>query len=493
MEHFTELFNKPAEDFKNHLLDSDNHRIVFSGIYGIGKTTFIKYFFLPENISRIVGKEKLTPFYLTPVNYSVSSNEDIFEYIKCDILLQLLAHPDLKLDGNFSKRDTLPFYLRNSLDSIAISFMNFLPKIEKKAFAIPKSIIDLINAYQDFHKKITSANKDSIQKFEMSLIQKEGSIYEFNSISQIITCLLEEFKSQNNTKTILIIDDLDRLDPEHIFRLFNVFASHIDYDSINDNKFGFDKILFVCDIDNVRRIFHNKYGANVDFNGYIDKFYSKEVFKFDIRKSLIPMIQKVLRSISFSLDPNENNYFGNLISQSRSLLWTIQELISQDKLNLRTFFKYYESSVSFTHDEIFLSEQQHPVSTFQSILEIKLLVDFYGDPENLIESLDYCRKNMMRNLKLENHELLSTIIYLLDIHHNKLEPDESKTFTYIDPQTEIKCYYKLKQRGVYGFEAQILKPLEFPTDFKGDKYQYNNLLYFQMLLVKQLYKIGYLK
>ena len=42
---FDSLFEKPTKNFSEHLEIPDNERILFSGIYGIGKTTFLKYFF----------------------------------------------------------------------------------------------------------------------------------------------------------------------------------------------------------------------------------------------------------------------------------------------------------------------------------------------------------------------------------------------------------------------------------------------------------------
>ena len=38
------------------------------------------------------------------------------------------------------------------------------------------------------------------------------------------------------------------------------------------NKFGFDKIIVVCDYNNIQSLFHCRYGHDADFSGYIDKF-----------------------------------------------------------------------------------------------------------------------------------------------------------------------------------------------------------------------------
>ena len=47
----------------------------------------------------------------------------------------------------------------------------------------------------------------------------KNNIFLYNLIDQL---------KKDGKKTVLIIDDLDRIDPEHIFRLLNVFAAHLD-------------------------------------------------------------------------------------------------------------------------------------------------------------------------------------------------------------------------------------------------------------------------
>lgn len=73
-----------SQRFLQFLQEENNNNIIFSGIYGIGKSYFINDFFNNQH------SEEYIPIILTPVNYSVANNEDIFEYIKADILLQLL-------------------------------------------------------------------------------------------------------------------------------------------------------------------------------------------------------------------------------------------------------------------------------------------------------------------------------------------------------------------------------------------------------------------
>ncbi|WP_164112006.1 MULTISPECIES: hypothetical protein [Sphingobacterium] len=72
------------QQFKEHLADIDNHRILFSGLSEQCKTTFLDKVFKDE-------VEQYHTIKLYPVNYSVSSNEDVFQLIKFDILTQLIG------------------------------------------------------------------------------------------------------------------------------------------------------------------------------------------------------------------------------------------------------------------------------------------------------------------------------------------------------------------------------------------------------------------
>ncbi len=81
--------------FEEHLGIENNSRILFSGKFGIGKTYFLNKFFKAR-------KNKYEVFHLYPINYQISSNEDIVEFLKRDILIELLRKKDV-----FLKEDEL--------------------------------------------------------------------------------------------------------------------------------------------------------------------------------------------------------------------------------------------------------------------------------------------------------------------------------------------------------------------------------------------------
>ena len=75
--------NHKLDDFKNHLENAD--RMILSAKFGDGKSFFLQK--IREDRERFSEYEFITIY---PVNYVVVQNEDIFEYIKRDILIQLV-------------------------------------------------------------------------------------------------------------------------------------------------------------------------------------------------------------------------------------------------------------------------------------------------------------------------------------------------------------------------------------------------------------------
>lgn len=71
----------------------------------------------------------------------------------------------------------------------------------------------------------------------------------------------------------------------------NVFSAHMDYGyrsmlSINNtlvgNKFGVSNVVFVMHEKNTEALFHHFYGECADYDGYMSKFYYKDIFRFSL-------------------------------------------------------------------------------------------------------------------------------------------------------------------------------------------------------------------
>jgi hypothetical protein len=266
--------------FDKHISNPQNERIIVSGAFGIGKTTFVRSYF--EN-----RQDEYVTIRVSPINYSVSSNDNIFELIKADIIKQLYVQGHIKAK-HFNKVSSSKAWLKYAKEqplelakqlSEALSKLHPLIEVASAGFAGVAPLIAEVNKI-DKKLKVEAKSRDAklIEHLE-SVVQRPGSYLEFNMISELIADVLHEIRKAGK-KTVFIVDDLDRLDPDHIFRILNVLSVHYDHD-IEKNKFGFDKVICICDLANIESIFRHRYGATADFNGYIDKFYSEEPFRFD--------------------------------------------------------------------------------------------------------------------------------------------------------------------------------------------------------------------
>jgi len=296
-----DLFAEAEKQFKIHLSIPGNERIIFSGKFGHGKTTFLSEFFKDENQKQNFQRKKYNVIRLFPVNYSIASNEDIFKYIKYDIILEMLEKQYKVEEVYIDQLKTLPKYLHKNGYKILAAMLHMIPQVGKDLVELldrSEELKDLISEYENFHKEAEEEKNETngLIDFFDKLENQEGSIFEENVVSKTIEKILAQ--SNEDEENVLLIDDLDRIDPEHIFRILNVFAAHFDRRNKmhSKNKFGFDKVILVCDIENIRNIFAAKYGANTDFNGYIDKFYSYEIFCYSIRNAIQSFAQGMINN-----------------------------------------------------------------------------------------------------------------------------------------------------------------------------------------------------
>ena len=318
--------------FKEHL--DINERTIFSAKFGDGKTYFLNEFknkYSDKNKKKVNTKEKYYFITLYPVNYSVAENQDIFEYIKRDILLQLAN--DEKLNPvDFEAIATSIFTWENLKEVICflISSLNE-GKILKKILEKGEIFI------QKYKEKQTT-----FQKYESLFTSQKGGLYENDGYTELIIETLKYIKS-SGYKTILIIEDLDRIDPAHLFRILNVLGAHIDEhiykEAENTNKFGFNNIITVFDYNTTENIFHHFYGKDANYKGYINKFTSHQPFYYSIdevaREYLYNFIsekccikKESIRSISEQI----NNKFDSLSVRDVNTLLNGIDLYIQESI-----------------------------------------------------------------------------------------------------------------------------------------------------------------
>lgn len=291
----------PLKDFENYINEPTNSRILFSAAFGQGKTTFLKLFFDQK-------EDTYETFHIYPINYSVSRNEDIFKFIKAELLFQLLGR-----DINFDKEKipytiTLAKYLGENAHKIFIPFIKLIPLIGKDAFDIIENLNHLKNEFFKDHDNAQIDDETSAKRYISEIYEQEGSIFEDNFYTQLIRQLIEQLQEKGK-QTILIIDDLDRMDPEHIFRILNVLSAHTDdYSNSSNfsNKFGFNKTIIVGDYKNLISIFKHRFGNKTDYRGYFDKFFSKNIFYYNNTDA----VQNIIDEYTLHNNTNRNKNRG---------------------------------------------------------------------------------------------------------------------------------------------------------------------------------------
>jgi hypothetical protein len=277
-------------DFKAYL--GANDRAILSARFGDGKSTFLKEF--AEK-----SEEEYILFTINPLHYQVTDNKDIFECIKRDILLQILSYIEFE-EVFFSDSLMLYSYLYSNKLSVLDDIIDSIPKIDFKVISTDsmknpiRNLIKNLLKFKKYKEQIESNTaKNKIENFITEFDNYKGSIYEFDPITQFICSINQKIKDLDSKKQIvLVIEDLDRIDPAHIFRILNILSAHIErYQlGVNEseitqrkNKFLFDKILLVCDFENIKYIFQHFYGLKTDFKGYISKFSSHKPYTYSLK------------------------------------------------------------------------------------------------------------------------------------------------------------------------------------------------------------------
>ncbi|MCB0430722.1 MAG: hypothetical protein H6585_14300 [Flavobacteriales bacterium] len=270
-------YGQVLDRFRNHIAQKHNRHIFFSAKYGVGKSTFLEQFFK-------INKDEYYAITLKPVNYVVSSNESIFELIKVDIIKHLYNDDHIDFEEKL-KVDTISAgisYIKNRPLEFVKHLLSMLAKLDPIMEVMDggaTAVYKLIQDFSQFEERLNKKLKTDGQQLADKAYEQHftpGTYYEFDLISRI---LKETITSIKDKQTVLVIDDLDRLDPDHIFRILNIFSAHNNHRE-EEHKFGFKKVILVGDIDNIRCLFQHRYGSKADFGGYMDKFYSDEIFSF---------------------------------------------------------------------------------------------------------------------------------------------------------------------------------------------------------------------
>lgn len=405
-----DISNK-LRDFEEHL--KLNRQTIVSAKFGDGKTYFLRQY---------IEQHKEDTFFIVlhPVNYVVSPNEDIFEYIKRDILCSLVHRSEFQ-ETNWD--EALKELFR---------YDTILETVDTIATNIPCG--NLLTLPFHLFKKVD--DKFAVDKYFDCFKNTKGGLFEFDQFTFAIQQTLNEIK-KNGLRTILIIEDLDRIDPEHLFRILNVLGAHVDEDK-NTNKFGFDNIVAVLDYDTTEHIFHHFYGAQANYKGYMSKFMSSYPFRYSItevaQEQFMEYLKKECRVELLDDFPKDIN--------GKSLLETYNNLSVREIVQI----------LDGINDQIDPSDVELPnsgkIKSSDYITRLLAVLVRMGYKVNRLALIDYFTDDYQRFKLLNNYVLLvpEAISKVLHI------PNDSFSF-----EGEINSGYKsvIWHDMIYGTDSKI--------------------------------------
>ena len=353
-------------NFAQYLEKTD--RIILSAKFGDGKT-----YLLNKLRNDAVMKDEYEFFTIYPVNYSVAKNEDVFEYIKRDIIVQFYEKKLLeKIDLNALFGSEFTF---DDLTSVVSFLLSCVPTGEFYNNVFKK----FLEKKEEYEEK-----KHTVDKYLSQFANAAGCIYEEDGYTKLIRRAIKWISQDHSLngkvkkakKPVLIIEDLDRLDPKHLFRILNVVSAHIDDSDRPDivgNKFGFSNIVLVMDYDVTKHIFHHFYGAEACYEGYMSKFLSREPFRYSIKYIMIRAFEAQLgeKLGIHELLPHFKHFREKLIGSSLRDLYKLTQIDTDDYFNgfeYSYFGGSMPTSLPLFHLIIYMMESGMPVEKIEEDL-----------------------------------------------------------------------------------------------------------------------------
>lgn len=292
MSNFLIDITRNIKDFK-HKLDLEP-RVILSAGFGDGKTYFLKEF------ERVYASE-YDFFTIYPAQYVIGTNDAIFEYIKRDILFQIVDR------GIITEEFDLVGLLRGMMEYVDIS--------EVLSFFLSKPVAKALgNAIEQVKSLVGKVEKSTLSatKYLDSFMSVRGGLYENDAYTCLIRKCFDKMRETDGKQIVLVIEDLDRIDPANIFSILNIFGSHFDRHFIvgtdeQENKFDVDRLITVMDYDNLKSLYNHQYGEDGEgnFEGYISKYICSAPFRYSIRAEARKLLTEKIYALYSFTNPND--------------------------------------------------------------------------------------------------------------------------------------------------------------------------------------------
>lgn len=359
--------------FERHL--ENNPRTIFSAKFGDGKTYFLNEYMRQHKMDTLF-------VVLHPINYSVATNEDIFEYVKRDILVELSKEHDFKeVDWKAVAKD---FFSVNTFLEVSQQAADGLTPD-----CIIKPTVKALLASGSVFEKIK--DKYAIESYFEHFSKMRGGIYEQDSFTVAIKAAVAKIQ-EHERKCVLLIEDLDRIDPGHLFRILNVLGAHIDEEK-DTNKFGFDNIVAVLDYKTTKHVFDHFYGENADYSGYMAKFCCHNIFEYSIKMEACRQLREVLRNECKIEDMDFNHYQwyqDEKFTEQRAIKDQIERLSVRDIAHILDDLdgQYYQNEMLIGNHKIRLRD-----IPLLKMLAIFVRMNFKFTTDNLYQYLVRSKKS----------------------------------------------------------------------------------------------------
>jgi hypothetical protein len=421
-----EIIETPFNDktFNYHL--RDNKQILFSGQFGAGKSNFLRRYF-----------EKNPEYHciiLKPVNYSSQSNKDIFELLKYELLYKLISFLEEKEPDGWEKEIAKENLLKEIIEVKPVSFAQLIkgiPETGNSVISVIKTVYELYKAIREAlsSTESTGTTADKYETFINEIESSKGSIFERDFYTKLIEAIVSYIRRVYDRKMIWVIDDLDRLDPENLFRILNILSAHTDIET-NKIKFGFDRLIIVCDYKSLERIYYHRYGDGTNFDGYISKFHSSRPFEFDlavdIEKKVKPIITDFIIKRNGMLPDGikvDNELINVLVTITVNLFLHDKVRIKDIKDNLITVHRSYTAKeVHFINRRLNL-----PMSKFRFFTIYYYLIILLNSEKRALKVLNEIRT---LNNVINAEEIRLLLMDLASLLHFRYNPKDEERVEY---------------------------------------------------------------
>ena len=372
------------ENFNTFIKLENNQRMLFTAPFGMGKTYFLNEFFK-------INSEEYNTFHLYPIRYQVHNDVNIIKVIAADLFVQLTNKHKNAVESFFNeeniklkKKHIRGLFMKclGSLPSPLIASETLIT-LEPTTFSIIKELFKnqgIFDNIKQFFKNET----------ELKYHSEIAEIYN-NFLEDSIIKILE--KINNGKKNVLVLDDLDRLEPKHVFKILNAFSPLFDKEN---NKFGFDKIIFVGDFDNLKNIYHNVYGNGANFDAYINKFSSIGSYQYNIEKEVSDNIKKIISEYCHTKKESQIQAFNHEIHSIIELI--LLPAFRAKKINLRNLLMPQKNH--FLTFDVSQDSLQTPVKRLHTKIIIKiLLLAFSNNKKELLDAINIAKKDFINKIK----------------------------------------------------------------------------------------------